>query len=263
MKLKIVRKTDGLTQLSLATSRLSGKSMAVSGNISHSGTNGNCQQTQFPTVLALQQVSSQPQPQDATQAMIELFHTHDIVMLGEIHGNQQEYEWLCNLVRTPEVADSVDGIVVEFGNSLYQQTVDRYISGEDVPFEQVQKAWRNMIASVPPVSPAYGWFYQAVREANMERHSRHRMRLLMDSPPGDRDKIKNSSDLAPYENGGEGWYAQVVKREVLGKASPRIADHGNGTFSPRICWADPRRLLVTAAWCYARHREVSNSTELY
>lgn len=206
------------------------ESMAASGNMSHSGIRGNSQQTQLPAVLALQQVSSQPHPQDATRAMVQLLHTHNIVMLGEIHGNQQEYEWLCKLVRTPEFADSVDDIVVEFGNSLYQQTVDRYISGENVPLDQVQKAWRNMVSSVPPVSPVYGWFYQAVREANMERHGKHRIRLLLASPPGDWDKIKNSLDLAPYENEREGWYAQVVKREVLEKHHRALLIMGAGHF---------------------------------
>jgi hypothetical protein len=79
--------------------------------------------------------------------VLHAFETHDIVMFGEIHGNKQEYEWLLLLVATPEFADRVDDIVMEFGNSLYQQSVDRYIAGGDVPFEQVQKAWRNMVGA--------------------------------------------------------------------------------------------------------------------
>jgi hypothetical protein len=156
-------------------------------------------------------------PQDATNAMIHLFQSHNIVMLGEVHGNKQEYEWLCGLVKTPEFADRVDDIVVEHGNSLYQETVNRYIAGENVPIDRVQKAWRNMISSVPPVSPAYGWFYRAIREANLQRHGKHQMRLLMGGPPGDWDKIRSPQDLAPYEAEREQWYAQVVKDEVLAK----------------------------------------------
>ncbi len=88
--------------------------------------------------------------------MIEAISAHQVVMFGETHGNKQEYEWLCELVKTPAFADRVDDIVVEFGNSLYQKTVDRYIAGEDVPQSQVEKAWRNMIGAVGPVSPVYG-----------------------------------------------------------------------------------------------------------
>lgn len=156
-------------------------------------------------------------PQDATNAMIHLFQTHNIVMLGESHGNRQEYEWLCQLVKTPAFADSVDDIVVEHGNALYQQTVDRYIAGEDIPSGQVQKAWRNMISSVPSVSPVYGSFYQAIREANLQHRGKHQIRLLMGGPPGDWDRINSPQNLAPYEAEREQWYAQVVKDQVLAK----------------------------------------------
>jgi hypothetical protein len=42
-------------------------------------------------------------------------------MLGGIRGNKQEYEWLGSLVATPEFANRVADIVVEFGNWLYQR----------------------------------------------------------------------------------------------------------------------------------------------
>ena len=101
----------------------------------------------FPLLCAAQ-ADQQPKPQDATNAMVDLFHTHNIVMLGEAHDAKQEYQWLCKLVGNPEFANKVDDIVVEFGNSLYQKSVDRYVTGDDVPVDEVQKAWRNMIASV-------------------------------------------------------------------------------------------------------------------
>lgn len=161
--------------------------------------------------------TQQAVPQNATSAILQAYKDHDVVMFGELHGNKQEYEWLCSLVKTPDFADRVDDIVVESGNSLYQQTVDRYVAGGDVSFAQVQIAWRNMIASVPPVSPVYGWLYKAVREANLSHPGKHQIRLIMGSPPGDWDKIKSSKDLAPYAAEREQWYAHVVKDEVLAK----------------------------------------------
>lgn len=89
--------------------------------------------------------------------MIQLFHSHDIVMFGEVHDSEQEYEWLCKLAKTLGFADKVDDVVVEFGNALYQKTVDRCVAGKDVPFDEVQVAWRNMVADAEPVSPVYGW----------------------------------------------------------------------------------------------------------
>ncbi len=174
--------------------------------------------------------SGQPQLENASSAMIRLFQTHDIVMFGEVHDSEQEYEWLCKLVKTPEFAGHVDDIVVEFGNALYQKTVDRYVAGEDVPFDDVQKAWRNMVADAEPVSPVYGWLYKAVREANMKHPGKRGIRLLMGSPPGDWSKIKNSADLAPYEAEREQWYARVVKEEVLAKHHHALLIMGAGHF---------------------------------
>jgi len=85
------------------------------------------------TAFASAATKREPKPEPATPAMVDLFRSHNNVMFGETHGNKQEYEWLCKLVKTPAFADHVDDIVVEFGNSLYQKTVDRYISGEDIP----------------------------------------------------------------------------------------------------------------------------------
>jgi hypothetical protein len=168
--------------------------------------------------------------ENADSAMIQSFHSHDIVMLGEVHDSEQEYEWLCKLVNRAGFSDQVDDIVVEFGNGRYQKTVDRYVAGEDVPFDEVQQAWRNMVADTEPVSPVYGWLYKAVRDANLRRPAKRGIRLLMGSPPSDWTKIKNSADLAPIESEREQWYAQVVKTEVLAKHHHALLIMGAGHF---------------------------------
>ena len=168
-------------------------------------------------------------PENAFTAMIRLFDTHDVVMFGEVHDSEQEYLWLCKLVKTPGFSEHVDDVVVDFGNALYQKTVDRYVEGEDVPFEEVQKAWRNVVGDVP-VSPEYGWVYKAVREANMEHPGRRGIRLVMGGPPADWDKIRNSADLAPYLDEREPWYARVVKTEVLAKHHHALLIMGAGHF---------------------------------
>jgi hypothetical protein len=172
----------------------------------------------------------QPRLQNASIAMIRLFNTHDTVMFGEVHDSEQEYQWLSKLVKTPGFSDHVDDIVVEFGNALYQQTVDRYVAGEDVPFDEVQKAWRDVVGDVLPVSPEYGWLYKAVREANMEHPGKRGIRLVMGSPPADWDKIRSLADLAPYEGEREQWYARVVKTEVLAKHHHALLIMGAGHF---------------------------------
>ncbi len=161
--------------------------------------------------------SQQPKPQNATASVLRAFANHNIVMFGEAHGCKQEYEWLRELVRTPEFADRVDDIVVEFGNSLYQKSVDRYIAGEDLPFSQVQQAWRNVVGADGPPSPVYESFYGDVREANLKRRGKHQMRVVLGGPYADWDTIKDREELAPYLGNRDSWYAQSVKEEVLDK----------------------------------------------
>ena len=187
----------------------------------------------LPPFFLTAQIEQQANPLDATTAIIRAFDDHSIVMFGEVHGDKQEYEWLCKLVGNSEFANRVDDIVVEFGNSLYQRSVDRYIAGEDVPLEQVQKAWRNTIGSVGPPSPVYEWFYKAVRESNMRRRGQHQMRLVLGDPYGDWDKIKTAEDLGPYLGNREQWYSQVVKDEVLSKHHRALLIMGAGHFRRR------------------------------
>ena len=104
-----------------------------------------------------------PTPQDPVQGIVKLFDTYRIVMLGEIHECRQEYDLLRRLVADPGFAARVNDIVVEFGNAKYQEVVDRYMTGENVPLEQVQGAWRDTVGALGPVSPVYGEFYRAVR----------------------------------------------------------------------------------------------------
>ncbi|MFI5118711.1 MAG: hypothetical protein ACHP8B_18650 [Terriglobales bacterium] len=174
-----------------------------------------------------------PKLENATAAVVHAFETHDIVMLGEAHGNKQEYEWLRSLVATPEFADRVDDVVVEFGNSLYQKSVDRYVSGEDVPLEQVQKAWRNLVGAFGPPSPVYGSLYRAVRETNLKRRGMHQLRIVCGDPYIDWEKVKDREDIAPYLGNRELWYTQVVKDEVLAKHHRALLIMGSGHFLRR------------------------------
>ncbi len=170
------------------------------------------------SVVALPcRAQQEPRLEPATQAIVQAFHTHDIVMLGETHGNKQEYEWLQSLVADPDFADRVDDIVMEFGNSLYQQKVDRYVSGEDVPVRDVQGAWLNTVASVGPPSPVYASLYAAVREVNLRRKGKHQVRILCGDPDIDWDQVKQASDILPFLKRRDQSYVQVVKTEVIAK----------------------------------------------
>lgn len=170
----------------------------------------------LPALLLTVDANHQTQPRDASRAIIQAFDTHAIVMFGEVHENKQEYEFLRALVTARRFVGTVDDIVVEFGNSLYQEIVDRYIGGGDVPIEEVQKAWRNTM-NLGPVSPVYPSLYEAVRKANREHKGKHQLRIVLGDPYIDWEKMQSLEDVGPYVANRDQFLVKVVKEEVLAK----------------------------------------------
>jgi hypothetical protein len=183
----------------------------------------------FAGLVAAVSSAQDVKPVDATRVIIQVFDTHSIVMFGEVHANKQEYEFLRALVSSPQFADKVDDIVVEYGNSLYQKVVDRYIAGEEVPIEEVQKAWRNTMA-LGPVSPVYPSLYEAVRLVNRQRVGKHQLRILLGDPYINWDNVKSREDVGPYLAHRDEFYASVVKDEVLAKHHRALLIEGWGHF---------------------------------
>lgn len=169
-------------------------------------------------------------PQDPVHAIVGLFGTYRIVMLGEIHECRQEYDFLQKLVADPGFTERVNDIVVEFGNAKYQQWIDRYIAGENVPFDQVQKAWRDTVGAFGPVSPVYGEFYRQVREVNRRLPKDRRLRIILGDPPIDWDSVHSREDLGLYLPFRDEFYAGVVRYQVLAKGQKALLVMGDGHF---------------------------------
>ncbi|HVO63889.1 MAG TPA: hypothetical protein VMT53_23405 [Terriglobales bacterium] len=205
-------------------------------------------------LASLCSAQADPSPKNASAAVLQAFETHDIVMLGEIHWNKQEYQWLDSLVANPDFADRVDDVVMELGNSLYQKSVDRYIGGEAVSIENVQRAWRNTLGLGDP-PPIYGDLYTVVRKTNMRRKGKHQMRVLCGDPYIDWEKVKTQDDIGPFLGRRDQWYAQVVKDEVLAKhhrafliagSAHFLREEGNGYIEPELRRAGAKTFLILA-----------------
>jgi uncharacterized iron-regulated protein len=89
-------------------------------------------------VAAAQPPTAQEPVAGVASAIIKLFDQYRVVMLGEMHESIQEHALLNKLVAAPGFPERVNDIVVEVCNSLYQDIVDRYIAGEDVPSERLR-----------------------------------------------------------------------------------------------------------------------------
>jgi hypothetical protein len=82
-------------------------------------------------------------PVEPIPAIPEAFQFHSVVVLSDAHGNEQAHTFLRSLIDDPRFAATVNDIVVEFGNGRYQELMDRFVRGEEVPEASLRLVWQN------------------------------------------------------------------------------------------------------------------------
>ncbi len=175
----------------------------------------------IPSTTRAQQVQTvakpaDPVPEPAISAILAAFDKYEVVAMPQGHGMQDLNDFILSLIRNPAFSKKVNDIEVEFGNSLYQPILDRYIAGEDVPFTEVQKVWRKM---GQPASGASGFveqFFPLVRALNQKLPRERRIRVLAGDSPVDWDQIKSMDDVIRLVH-RDASIASVMEREVLSK----------------------------------------------
>ncbi len=149
----------------------------------------------------------------ALQVVLELIQTNRLVGLGEMHRSATEHEFIRELVSHPEFA--ADCLVIEFGNALYQELLDAYIGGEQVPPAELRQVWLNTTQSAnrggdPWDAVIYPRLLATVRDVNRAGRS---LRVLAGDPPVDWSKVENSDDVWRLDR--DEHYESVVQREVV------------------------------------------------
>ncbi|HET9401790.1 MAG TPA: hypothetical protein VFO34_12655 [Candidatus Acidoferrales bacterium] len=161
--------------------------------------------------------------------VIEAFHNSTIVALPDRHQDSNSSRFRIDLISQPEFAAAVNDIIIEWGNRLYQETLDRYIGGGDVPDSELNKVWRNTtVLTGMWDSPVYPQFLLAVRMANSKLPRDHRMRVLAGDPPIDWEKINDRIAYARF-----GWHRDesvlsVIEKEVLARHHKALLIMGGG-----------------------------------
>jgi hypothetical protein len=155
-------------------------------------------------------------PQPAIPAILAAFDKYEVVALGEAHGNRDADDFILTLIRNPAFPDKVNDIAVECGNSLYQSILDRYIAGQDVPFAQVQKVWRNTTQPMCGVSGFFETLFPLVRAINQKLTPAKRLRVLAGDPPIDWDRVKTIADYLKFKD-RDGSIASVMENQVPSK----------------------------------------------
>jgi hypothetical protein len=169
-------------------------------------------------------------PADLADTVFAAFRRHRLVAIGEFHGLQEHHDALVTLLTDHRLPELVDDVVVEFGNSLYQDLVDRFISGLPTENADLHPVWRNTTNSPLATGdePIYEDFFRVMRAANWRLPAGQRIRLLLGDPPIDWPKITTPGQVSALRNQRDTFAASLVEREVLSKGRGALICYGSG-----------------------------------
>ena len=154
------------------------------------------------------------------KTLISAFDQVDVVGLGETHRWRLDTDLRIALVRHPDFAKKVRSIVVEFGSTTEQATLDRYIRGENVSPAQLAQVWKTTTQAANGVwdSPVYAEFFAAVRDVNSRLPADARIRVFGGDPgPGDNRSRETAA-------------VSVLKEQVLQKHGKALVIYGAAHF---------------------------------
>lgn len=171
-----------------------------------------------------------PVASNGIEALIQAFEQSPLVALGETHQVQEIHDFLVLLIRHPAFPTKAHDIVVEWGNALYQDILDRYIFGEKVSLSEFRQVWRNTTAGPlgPWDAPIYEHFFTVVRSVNEKLAPSRRLRVLAGDPPIDWAKVKGPDEVQSLSKQRDTHFATVVEKEVLAKGRKALLIMGSG-----------------------------------
>ncbi|NGP60792.1 hypothetical protein FLT15_21410 [Paenibacillus thiaminolyticus] len=175
----------------------------------------------------------EPEPVDATEAILHAFENHQLVALGDVHGLDQERDFIISLVTNPKFTEMVHTIIIETGNARYQDLVDRYINGADVDMEELRKVWRDLSVSGmgPTDTMSNEKLFEAVRAVNQEMPDSKKLRIVLGDPPVDWNDITTKEDLDKWLSQRDTHMAGVVEKEIYEKDVKGLVIIGSGHLS--------------------------------
>ena len=166
-------------------------------------------------VLSAQSPPRPATPRDPIAAIADAFTTHQLVAVGDNHGNVQGHAFRLALIRDPRLAGVLNDIVVEFGNSRHQDLMDRFIRGDAVADADLRHVWQDTTQIEEAWDlPIYEEFFRAVRTVNASRPRHQQFRVLLGDPPIDWATVRSADDLKPWMD-RDGHAVDLIRREVL------------------------------------------------
>src|SRR5215216_201108 len=176
-------------------------------------------------VSANQQSASNAAPAPAVPPILDAFATHDVVMISDPHGRAQMQSFLLALIRDSRFPAAVQDVVIEAGNSRYQDIVDRFVRGDAVNETTLRKAWDD--TTVPnALGTETEELIGAVRDVNSALPPERRLRILLGDPPIDWDNITSREDYLRWLELRDSYPADVIRRQVVERGRKALVIYG-------------------------------------
>jgi len=166
-----------------------------------------------------------PTISSAVDGIFAAFQTHPIVALGDFHGLAQEEDFYVALVSDTRFASDVGNVVVEFGDAAQQETIDRYVAGDDVPYEQLRRVWSDTVGWIPTVTGlGYINFYAQIREINRTLAPTKRIHVWLGDPPVNWATVKTSDEVQAIPRNQTP--AEILTSKVLSQKKKALLIYG-------------------------------------
>jgi hypothetical protein len=172
---------------------------------------------------------SRATPREPIAGVLDAFKTHQVVGVPDAHRNTAIHAFLLSLIRDSRFPKVVNDVVVEFGSALHQDVADRFVRGEDVPYETLRKIWMDTTQAQPASdTPQAEEFIRAVRAVNTSVARSQQIRVLLGDPPIRWEEVTTKADHWKWVEMRETFPAEVVQREVLKKRRRALLVYGVG-----------------------------------
>lgn len=173
-----------------------------------------------------------PGPLPGVDGLLALFARTPVVALNEgVHHLQESWDFLAAAMFHPGFR-AVDAIVIEIGNSRYQDIADDFVTGKIVRKSELRKIWRDTTQCPFDTGDAPVFFrvLGLARAINLFTSRKRPLRVLLPDPPIDWSQVDEPADRDQFLMQRNTTWADVITREVLDKGSRCVTIGGGPHF---------------------------------
>src|SRR3954447_13065395 len=169
-------------------------------------------------------------PEPPVPVMVDALRTHQVVAVTAGHGEVRGYAFGQLLLHDPRMIAAINDIVVEEGSARYQDVIDRYVRGDNVPLESIRPAWRN--TTQPALIHDRPWeeFYQTIRGVNATLPPERRVRVLLGDPPIEWEHVTTQAEHRQWIEMRDTFPADLIHREVIARGRRALLLYGQMHF---------------------------------